>query len=738
MASGDIKQFGMWKCISSNAVSYKTGGYWPYSIYYSEYSNGVTLVDYDSSKCSDDPIEWIEYNYDGKKVYIQNKLFFYSISIAESLRMCSNNIYVDGVKYKLSFMPKEFWTNLPSSICTLFKTDTSKKFYTNSPFYTDSTSYYYSVYFDGNSFSYDSESIGENTVNETYAFVPVLVQDNSFNDGNTVRFGRWITNSGDYIYDNYDEINLSYYESVQLDTDYTDDNALTWVEGQIDGHKCYFAKHLLINYMSYNKARQLCNNTYTINGNEYKLTLLTRSRWKSLPFSVYSNLQYPTLYGDDGLQEYIFTSETRHPNVYGAYRTLSDQAFSTRLIPDDIISDYDTVSGYVYFAPVLVSSNDVPDGTVVKIGAITLDGTLQTQQKSNEHINQYYSTNTMPKVSLVDTSNESEKWSWLKFTDGGTKKYMCTSGIFLGCSYAGLTKSIKTVTIENTIYELRFPTYDEFVALAKANLLGKINNYMDNGHDSSYHVITSSGGCVNFLVHSQNISSQIDSLDFTSYADDDFDEHRLVIPILIERRVPDETIVEMGMTYDSYNGYNNIAGMETIYPVDGFTRVYDISEDVNIVRSLKIVDYNSSYTDEPPMDWVKYNYQNKLYYISRTTFIWGNIQDTFDICNNNKTIFLNGKYYEMTTMPIEFWTSLPSSVKNNMEIVNLNMHTDSEVQVSTSSEGMQTGYRTVSFDTNSVKFIEDEPAFPETIREGNYGFIPVLVEKYSDLNIVKM
>ena len=726
MASGDIKQFGMWKCISSNAVSYKTGGYWPYSIYYSEYSNGVTLVDYDSSKCSDDPIEWIEYSYNGKTVYIQNKLFFYSISIAESLRMCSNNIYVDGVKYKLSFMPKEFWTNLPSSICTLFKTDTSKKFYTNSPFYTDSTSYYYSVYFDGNSFSYDSESIGENTVDETYAFVPVLVQDNSFNDGNTVRFGRWITNSGDYIYDNYSEIDLSYYKSVQLDPDYTDSNALTWVEGQVDGHKCYFAKPLLINYISHNKARQLCNNTYTINGNEYKLTLLTRSQWKSLPFSVYSNLQYPTLYGDDGLQEYIFTSETRHPNVYGAYRTLSDQAFSTRLIPDDIISDYDTVSGYVYFAPVLVSSNDVPDGTVVKIGAITLDGTLQTQQKSNEHINQYYSTNTMPKVSLVDTSNESEKWSWLKFTDGGIKKYICTSGIFLGCSYAGLIKSIKTVKIENTIYELRFPTYDEFVALAKANFLGKINNYMDNGHDSSYHVITSSGGCASFLVHSQNISSQIDSLDFTSYADGDFDEHRLVIPILVERNVPDGTIVEMGMTYDFNNGYDHTASMETIYPVDGFTRVYDISEDVNIVRTLEIVDYNSSYTDEPPMDWVAYNYQNKLYYISRTTFIWGNISDTFDICNNNKTIFLNGDYYKMTTMPIEFWTNLPSSVKNNMEITNLRMHTNSEVQVSIPNKGMQTGYRTVSFDTEAIKFVEDIPVVSGMQGEGGCAFIPVL------------
>ena len=431
MASGDIKQFGMWKCISSNAVSYKTGGYWPYSIYYSEYSNGVTLVDYDSSKCSDDPIEWIEYDYNGKTVYIQNKLFFYSISITESLRMCSNNIYIDGVKYKLSFMPKEFWTNLPSSICTLFKTDTSKKFYTNSPFYTDSTSYYYSVYFDGNSFSYDSESIGENTVDETYAFVPVLVQDNS--------------------------------------------------------------------------------------------------------------------------------------------------------------------------------SNDVPDGTVVKIGAITLNRTLQTQQKSNEHINQYYSTNAMPKVSLVDTRDESKKWSWLKFTDGGTKKYMCTSGIFLGCSYAGLTKSIKTVKIENTIYDLRFPTYDEFVVLAEANLLGKINNYMDNGHDSSYHVITSSGGCASFLVHSQNISSQIDSLDFTSYADDDFDEQRLVIPILVERGVPDGPIVEMGTWRLLSKNATHYDDQNASYYSKGACHMYNY-------KHVQLRDRNS-YSGDAVAEMVEYIYNGEKLYI---------------------------------------------------------------------------------------------------------------------------
>ena len=351
-------------------------------------------------------------------------------------------------------------------------------------------------------------------------------------NGDIIKFGRWITNSGDYIYDNYSEIDLSYFVSVQLDPDYTDSNALAWVEGQIDGHKCYFAKHLLINYMSYNKARQLCNNTYTINGNKYKLTLLTRSQWESLPSSVYSNLQYPTLYGDGGLQEYIFTSETRNSEVYVAYRTSNDQAFSTELIPIGIITDFDTVSGYVYYAPVLVSSNDVPDRTIVKIGAITLDGTLQTQRESNEYINQYYSTNTMPEVSLVDTRDESKKWSWLEFTDGGTKKYMCTSGIFLGCSYAGLTKSIKTVTIENIIYKLRFPTYDEFVALAEANLLGKINNYRNNAHDSSYFVITSSGGYAGFLIHSQNSSSQIDDLSFSIWDDSTFSEHHLVIPIL--------------------------------------------------------------------------------------------------------------------------------------------------------------------------------------------------------------
>ena len=128
------------------------------------------------------------------------------------------------------------------------------------------------------------------------------------------------------------------------------------------------------------------------------------------------------------------------------------------------------------------------------------------------------------------------------------------------------------------------------------------------------------------------------------------------------------------MTYDSYNGYNHSSQVQTIYPAGGgFTKVYE-TEDADTVGTLKIMDYNSRYTDKPPMEWVAYNYQNKWHYISRTIFIWGNIQYSFDMCNNNKTIYLNGKYYEMTTMPIEFWTSLPSSIKNNMQIINYKIH----------------------------------------------------------------
>ena len=550
MASGDIKQSGMWKCVNDrDGTVYKTGGYWPYSIYYSEYSNGVTLVDYDSTKCSEDPIEWIEYNYNGKTVYIQNKLFFYSISIAESLRLCSNNgIYIDNVKYKLSFMPKEFWTNLPSSICTLFKTDTSKKFYTNSPFYTDSTSHYYSVSFNGSNFSFDSESIGVDTIDENYAFVPVLVQDNNFNVGDIVRFGRWklTSDSGDITYLVENSVDYTLYNKIEIDTNYTGNDALGWFVYKINNKKVYISNEAGINWITLNEAKNFCNKIVEINNEKYTYTLMSVGQWTSI-------------------------------------------------------------------------------------------------RKTYVHL--------------------------------------C---FFIPETHEILTSSTKTVSVKENAFVENTTTYAE-----------------DNKRYGFLYYIP-------------------------------------VLTQVTEQVTEDGTIVEMGMTHDSYNGYNNFSSVETIYPAGGgFTRTYVI-DDASIIESLRIMDYNSSYTDDSPMEWVTYNYQNKLHYISRTIFIWGNIQYSFDMCNNNKTIYLNGKYYEMTTMPIEFWTSLPSNIKNNMQIINYKMHTNSEVQVSTSEGGLQTGYRTVSFDTNSVEFVEDEPAFPETIREGNYGFIPVLVEKYSDLNIVKM
>ena len=180
MANGDIIEYGAIEAITSSGThdfySVSTISHEPYDI--------VRLY----SGKTDPQINWVEYNYNNKKTYIAKSMRIHYISYSESVNVCnnSNSTYtytIDGINYVLTLMPKEFWTGLPSSICTLLNTDTSKKIYTNSPFYIDSTDYYYSVYFNGSDFSYDSESVGKNTIDVTYTFVPVLVQDNSSNDG---------------------------------------------------------------------------------------------------------------------------------------------------------------------------------------------------------------------------------------------------------------------------------------------------------------------------------------------------------------------------------------------------------------------------------------------------------------------------------------------------------------------------------------------------------------------------
>ena len=290
------------------------------------------------------------------------------------------------------------------------------------------------------------------------------------------------------------------------------------------------------------------------------------------------------------------------------------------------------------------------NGDIVKIGAITLDGILQTQQESNEDINRYTSTITMPEVSLVETRYESKKWSWLEFTDGGTKKYMCTSGIFLGCSYAGLTKSIKTVTIKNIIYKLRFPTYDEFVALAKANLLGKINNYMDNGHNSSYHVITSSGGNVGFLVSSQT-SNQIDVLSFSSWDDADFSEYCLVIPIL-----------ELINKPPTISGTDSNLGDKT----QAFSIEYTV-DDSNTEDSLTVTEKLNGTTIRTINNAVR----NQKYYFNITSSMFANLT----LYENNTVEIIVNDGLDITTRTYTFRKTNTAPVinytgSNNLGIIN--------------------------------------------------------------------
>ena len=289
------------------------------------------------------------------------------------------------------------------------------------------------------------------------------------------------------------------------------------------------------------------------------------------------------------------------------------------------------------------------NGDIVKIGAITLDGMSKIQQESNEYINHYTSTYT-PEVSLVDTSDESEKWSWLEFTDRGTKKYMCTSGIFLGCSYSRLIKSIKTVTIGNIIYKLRFPTYHEFITLAEANLLGKINNYRDNVHDISNFVITSSGGYVSFLIRSQT-SSQIDELDFYSYANDDFGDNFLVIPIL-----------ELINKPPTISGTDSNLGDKT----QAFSIEYTV-DDSNTEDSLTVTEKLNGTTIRTTNSAVR----NQKYYFNITSSMFANLAlyetNTVEITVNDgiATVTRTYTFRKTNTAPVINYTG-----NNNLGVIN--------------------------------------------------------------------
>ena len=173
-------------------------------------------------------------------------------------------------------------------------------------------------------------------------------------NGDIIKFGRWRYGSTEYLYDNnMHNIDYSRYENLRLEVDYHDTDAISWVSAQIDNRDYYMPLSTVINCISFNEAKSLCNTEYIIDGATYVFTLLTRAKWESIPQVVYSKLDYP-LYISGTTDEYLFTSETASPYVYGAFRTSSSSPFSTDLIPDTQISSFDQTNGRVSFVPILL------------------------------------------------------------------------------------------------------------------------------------------------------------------------------------------------------------------------------------------------------------------------------------------------------------------------------------------------------------------------------------------------
>ena len=171
--------------------------------------------------------------------------------------------------------------------------------------------------------------------------------------GDIIKFGRWKYGSTEYLYGNMYTIDYSRYENLRLEVDYHDTDAISWVSAQIDNREYYMPLNTVINYISFNEAKSLCNTEYIIDGEMYVFTLLTRAKWESIPEVVYRQLDYP-LYISGSTDEYLFTSETASPYVYGAFRTTFNEPFSTDLIPDTQISSFDQTNGRVSFVPILL------------------------------------------------------------------------------------------------------------------------------------------------------------------------------------------------------------------------------------------------------------------------------------------------------------------------------------------------------------------------------------------------
>lgn len=623
MANGDIIEYGAIEAITSSGThdfySVSTISHEPYDI--------VRLY----PGKTDPQIDWVEYNYNNKKTYIAKSMRIHYISYSESVNVCnnSNSTYtytIDGINYVLTFMPKEFWTELPSSICTLLNTDTSKKFYTNSPFYTDSTDYYYSVYFNGSDFSYDSESVDKNTIDATYTFVPVLVQDNSFNDENTVQFGRWklTSDSGDITYLVENSVDYTLYNKIEIDTDYTGNDALSWFVYKIDNKKVYISNEAGINWITLNEAKNFCNKIVEINNEKYTYTLMSVEQWTSIP-KTYVNLCF-------------FIPETREI-LTSSTKTVSikENAFvenTTTYVEDD--KGY----GFLYYIPVLtqVTEQVTEDGTVVKMGTWRL---LPNNKAEYDQYASYYSKGTCrmdnyKHVQLRDKNSYSGNIvaEMVEYIYNGEKLYIPLFAA-LSCTNEQANEMVRGCFFDlndDEVYVGRYMPKDFWI-----NLPSEIMSLVIDGINSDDRIIED--GYLLGIDEYSNTTDKIHKAVAYNKTNNRFEESNstlsntqpccICIPVM--GPYTKYEVTRMGILKDSSTGKT-------------YNQKDIISNDTKPYLSYDKITFVDTDNKSEQWKWIKHVYNNEIYYIC-TSLCSANFGNS-DLLNikEREIVFGNGKF----------------------------------------------------------------------------------------------
>lgn len=697
MANGDIKEYGYWECYDPTNTIYYHGGHTDIftEVIYEDYAK-VALVNEVTTEILD-KLRWVEYTINGKKAYIASNFAFGYITPNQANDYCNNIVELDdGNTYTFSMLSYDQWINLPDLVTdSLYLASTGDYEIITSDYTVVDVDKQYTTITGGNgSFSVKS-FLSENDKNGgTTVYVPVLVQDNGFNDGDIIKFGRWKYGSTEYLYDNMHTIDYSRYENLRLEVDYHDTDAISWVSAQIDNRDYYMPLNTVINYISFNEAKRLCNTEYIIDGTKYVFTLLTRAKWESIPEVVYRQLDYP-LYTSGSTHEYLFTSEIASPYVYGAFRTSSSSPFSTDLIPDTQISSFDQTNGRVSFVPILLKKYlvDTPadgsgyqyqfDMNMVAYNNSPSDGTNIYPPSSTSYLytnpsdysNNNYNNIAKTKNNITFVKSGSGALITYKVYINNEMHYISKRPVFTHMNSGNvndLLNKLRNFTIDGVTYEIKLLSESQWKILNhKLYRDDKVDTVLNRGHDT-----WDDGSVHETLLTTWMVTSSYGYYSDDTDVDSNYQRAYFQCGWFKENNFPSysteflDTIGEYGCFYPVIKKYNpnnekNIEKFGTLQITRSeSTRLYSqpINSDYTScpVHTGNTFTFVSTSNENLKWKWIKTKLNDKIIYISKV-FLDADMEPS-DIINNMKDITIDGIPYRMRLLSMDEWKSIDKEI----------------------------------------------------------------------------